>query len=186
MPKQSLCGAGNATGGTCRRRVPKAGEQCSIHARRPLSAKSILKLGLQSASAVSAMTDVWDLFNKLYPYVEPYVDPVRGLLMPEYFWEAFYAKDKNRMKLELAKANEKMAALEDRYKHLRAKDKLAIEDAYVAILKVADQEPARASFGDDLIRRQPGGLKPKRTLGFTQRTGGRRPSRRRRNRIWAE
>lgn len=61
--------------------------------------------------------------------------------MPEYFWEAFYAKDGKRMKLELVKANEKMAVLEDRYKHFSLKEKLAIEDAYVAILNVTVQKP---------------------------------------------
>lgn len=150
MPNRtSLCGAPNSRGGTCRRTVPKAGDRCATHARRPKSAKEILKLSLQAAAAVSTITDMWDLFVRLYPHIEPFVDPVRGLLMPEYFWEAFYAKDRERMKLELEMAREKMDVLEERYRFFNLNQKLEIEDAYLAILDVTTRGSERSKGPND-------------------------------------
>jgi hypothetical protein len=138
--QSSLCGAATAKGGTCRRKVLKPGDRCPAHVGRARSAKAVLKLAMQSVEAVAAATEVWDLFIRIYPHVEPFVDQVRGLLMPEYFWEAFYGKDKQQMELELKNARLKISVLEERYNGFSVDDRLAIEKAYFSILEISSRE----------------------------------------------
>jgi hypothetical protein len=137
----SLCGAPNASGGTCRRAVSKAGDRCALHAkRRPKSPNEILTLCMKAVTKVSEFAAVSELFMKLYPHVEPWVEPLRGVLMPEYFWDAFFAKDRRQMGLERRRAYEKLEILEERYRWFSDAQKLAIEDAYVGIIEATAQQ----------------------------------------------
>lgn len=63
-------------------------------------------------------------------------EPVRGLLMPEYFWDlGFEPKNPERMRKEAEAAREKRSALREKYSHYTDKEKLAVERAYRAMLR---------------------------------------------------
>lgn len=131
-----LCGAETKRGGTCRNKVGKPGERCHLHAGYPLSARQILSLCFRVVELVSALGGAAAAFEQAYPTIMALWEPVRGLLMPEYFWDrGFEPKDPEEMRKEAKAAREKRSALQEKYSFYTDKDKLAVERAYRAMLR---------------------------------------------------
>jgi hypothetical protein len=78
---------------------------------------------------------VYEVCEKLYPLVAPWVNDLGGLLMPEHFWLAFDAGDINAMRDELAKAKSEAALrVVARYEGYSIADKRKVEKVYQKIL----------------------------------------------------
>jgi len=111
-----LCGATRRDGGTCRKQVSKLGERCHDHKKKPLSPKSIMKLCYRTIHVVAELGGVVAAFQMAYPHINSLWQPVRGLLMPEHFWDyGFEPKNVPRMLQEEKEAHEKSEALMKRF-----------------------------------------------------------------------
>ncbi|MFC1792987.1 hypothetical protein ACFL3Q_05310 [Planctomycetota bacterium] len=131
-----LCGAKTRNEGTCRNRVPSPGLRCRFHRKRPLGVKSFLTLCNKTIMEVAAVGGAWALFEKVYPDILKIVNNVSGLIMPEHFWFlGFEPKSRKQMAHQIQEACKKHKRLGERYSSYRDSDKLAVEQAYRAILK---------------------------------------------------
>ena len=94
VKRSSLCGATTAARGTCRNRVGKPGERCPLHVGHPLGPKQILSLCFRVVEVVSVLGGAATAFEQAYPTLLALWVPLRGILMPEYFWDrGFEPKD---------------------------------------------------------------------------------------------
>src|SRR5262245_39739624 len=132
----SLCGAETKARGTCRNQVGKPGERCHRHPGHPLGARQILSLCFRVVEVISALGGAAAAFEQAYPTIVALWGPVRGPLMPEYFWDrGFEPKDPRRMRQEAKAARAKRSALRERYLHYTDEQKLAAERAYRGMLR---------------------------------------------------
>ena len=132
----SLCGAATMAGGTCRNPVSKPGQRCHVHPGHPLGAKTLLSLCFRVVEVVSALGGAAAAFEQAYPRILALWEPVRGLLMPEYFWDrGFEPKDPEQMRAEAAAARVKMSVLREKYEFYTDEQKLAVEHSYRAMLR---------------------------------------------------
>ena len=101
-----------------------------------MSGKKVIALCFSVVEKVAALGGAYAAFEQFYPTILAWVEPLRGLIMPKYFWQyGFEAKDRERMLAELAAAHTNAQALESKYSYYPTKDKLAVESAYRQILR---------------------------------------------------
>ena len=146
MPKsKSLCGAVTKSQSTCRIAVETAGDRCHIHNGHPLGPKRAMDLMWKVIDRVAALGGAYGAFELAHPAITAIWKPLRGWLMPEYFWHyGFEPKDKKRMNAEIDAAHRKSKELELRYSHYPPASKLALEKAYREILREVE---SRESLG---------------------------------------
>jgi hypothetical protein len=143
MTTSSLCGAATVAGGTCRNGVGKPGERCHLHPGQPLSAKTLLSLCFRVVEVISALGGAAAAFEQAYPKILALWEPLRGVLMPEYFWDrGFEPKDAEQMRTEAAAARVKTRVLEEKYHFYTDEQKLAVERAYRAMLRELNVDDA--------------------------------------------
>jgi len=88
---------------------------------------------------VAALGGAYAAFELAYPAILSIWAPLRGLFMPEYFWDnGFEPKDPQRMEVEIDIARRKSKDLEVKYSYLSTAHKLAVEKAYHDILRVVE------------------------------------------------
>lgn len=134
--RSSLCGATTAARGTCRNRVGKPGERCPLHVGHPLGPKQILSLCFRVVEVVSVLGGAAEAFEQAYPTLLALWVPLRGILMPEYFWDrGFEPKNVEQMRTEAAAARAKASVLQEKYQLYTDEQKLAVERAYRAMLR---------------------------------------------------
>ena len=134
MPNRAaLCGAILKDGGTCRNRVTKAGSRCHLHRSTEVKRK-IFALCMSTVEKAVAVSTLYEMYEKAYPVVVPYVQSLAGLLMPEHFWLAFVQKNRAAMQAEFEKAKSQEARITEKYKLYGPADRRRVEDAYTSIL----------------------------------------------------
>jgi len=140
VPKsKSFCGAETKAHGTCQVAVKTAGDRCHIHKGRPLAAKRVLVLMFKVVDKVASLGGAYAAFQLAHPAILSIWAPVRGLFMPEYFWDnGFEPKDTKRMKSEIDIARRKSRELEIRYSQYTTAQQLAVEKAYHEVLRVVE------------------------------------------------
>jgi len=136
-----VCGAKRLDGEACQNRVAVAGDRCHIHRdkNKPLGPKHILSLCYKTIERIAAFGGAYALFEKVHPNIMEIVNQLSGLLMPEHFWYmGFEPKDREEMIRQIRVAHEKRDRLAQRYEGYSESDKLAVEQAYQAILRVVE------------------------------------------------
>jgi hypothetical protein len=136
-----VCGAKRLDGEACQNRVAVAGDRCHIHRdkKKPLSSKRILPLCYKTIERIAAFGGAYALFEKVHPDIMEIVNQLSGMLMPEHFWYlGFEPKDREEMVRQIQKAHKKRDRIVERYESYSKSDKLAVEQAYQAILRVVE------------------------------------------------
>jgi hypothetical protein len=101
-----------------------------------VSAKEIVSLCFRVVEVVSALGGAAAAFEQAYPMIVALWGPVRGLLMPEYFWDrGFEPKDVEQMRTEAAAAHANASVLQAKYQLYTDAQKLAVERVYRAMLR---------------------------------------------------
>ncbi len=136
---KSFCGAETKSHGTCQIAVKAAGDRCHIHKGQPLGAERVLVFMFKVVDKVAALGGAHAAFEAAHPAILSIWAPVRGLFMPEYFWDnGFEPKDTKRMEAEIDMARRKSKELEIKYSHYTTAQKLAVEKAYHEVLGVVE------------------------------------------------
>jgi hypothetical protein len=125
--------------------VPRPGDRCHLHKGKPLDGKRVLNLCYRTIHEVAALGGAYAAFEAAHPHIMSLWLPVRGLLMPEYFWHyGFEPKDLDRMRQEENAAHQKSKALEEKYSLYSSKEKRRVERVYCEILEYVESVRASA------------------------------------------
>gem|GEM_PF-5875855 len=95
-----------------------------------------MSLCFRVVEVVAALGGAVAAFEQAYPRILALWEPLRGLLMPEYFWDrGFEPRDPQQMRAEVAAAREKSSVLQEKYQLYTDEQKLAVERTYHAMLR---------------------------------------------------